>query len=167
MSPAKIVVRIDWDSLVRGWPVDDEVCEIAGLGPVPVSVVAAMIGSGDTFLAAVVTKGTDVVNVAHLGRRPTAFQRSALDWLNPTCTVWGCNCAVRLQIDHREDWADTRITLLSLLDDLCKHHHSLKTYKQWALVAGTGKRPMVPPDDPRHPKNTRAGPAPPSAFEVA
>lgn len=35
VNPAKIVVRIDWDALVRGWPVDDEVCEIAGTGKRP------------------------------------------------------------------------------------------------------------------------------------
>ena len=50
--PAKVIVRIDWDALVRGWPIEDEVSEIAGVGPVPVSVVRAMIESGDAFLAA-------------------------------------------------------------------------------------------------------------------
>ncbi|MGQ0520445.1 MAG: hypothetical protein ACT4PX_04725, partial [Actinomycetota bacterium] len=67
----KVLVRIDWDALVRGWPIEGEVCEIAGLGPVAVSVVRAMIESGDAFLAAVVTKGVDVATVAHLGRRPS------------------------------------------------------------------------------------------------
>ena len=40
-------------------------------------------------------------------------------------------------------------------DRLCRHHHGLKTHQGWALVPGRGKRPFVPPDDPRHP-----GPAP-------
>ncbi|MGI8683703.1 MAG: hypothetical protein ACR2MO_01120, partial [Acidimicrobiales bacterium] len=90
-SPAKVVVRIDWDALVRGWPIDGEVCEIAGLGPVPVAAVRRMIESGDAFLAAVVTRGVDVVNVAHLGRRPTAYQQTGLDWRSPECTTLGCN----------------------------------------------------------------------------
>ncbi|MDP9388643.1 MAG: hypothetical protein M3Q48_12210, partial [Actinomycetota bacterium] len=160
VRPAKVVVRVDFDALLRGWPIDDEVCEIAGVGPVAVSAVRAMIDSGDVFLAAVVTRGVDVVSVAHLGRRPNAHQRSALDWLSPTCTREGCNAAVRLEADHREDWASTKFTLLSLLDGLCGHDHDLKTYKGWALVAGTGKRPMVPPDHPRHPRNAHHGPAP-------
>jgi hypothetical protein len=163
VRPAKVVVPIDWDAFLRGWPVGDEVCEIAGVGPVPVSAVKAMVASGDAFLAAVVTKGTDVVNVAHLGRQPTAAQRSALEWRNPTCAVSGCNASVRLEIDHRHDWADHKITLLSLLDRLCRHHHALKTRTGWALVAGTGKRAMVAPGDPRHPRHpprARAGPAP-------
>jgi hypothetical protein len=154
--PAKVVVRIDWDALMRGWPIDGEVCEVTGLGPVPVSVVRAMIGSGKAFLAGVVTRGVDVVNVAHLGRSPTAHQRSALQWLSPSCTVLGCNASDHLEIDHREDWATSKVTLLSALDPLCDHHHGLKTRASWALVDGVGKRPMVPPGDRRHPRHARA-----------
>ena len=35
-----------------------------------------------------------------------------------------------------------------------RYHHHQKTVHGWALVDGTGKRPMVPPDDPRHPNHT-------------
>ncbi len=148
----------DWDALVRGWPSEGEMSEIAGVGPVPVSVVRAMLASGDAFLAAVVTKGVDVVNVAHLGRRPSAFQQSALDWLSPGCSAVGCNMTVRLENDHRVDWATSKITLLGLLDPLCKHHHHLKTHKGWAFVEGAGKRLMVPPRDPRHHRHGKARP---------
>ena len=116
-----------------------------------------MIDGGDAVLAAVVTKGVDVVAVAHLGRRPTAHQRSALEWLNPTCTAEGCNASVRLEIDHRHQWASTKVTVLRWLDRPCSHHHDLKTYEGWAFVEGTGKRPMVGPDDPRHPRHAGAG----------
>ena len=59
----------------------------------------------------------------------------------------------RLEIDHREEWHKVKETRLGNLDPLCKHEHWLKTHEGWALVEGTGKRPFVPPDDPRHPKN--------------
>jgi hypothetical protein len=36
---------------------------------------------------------------------------------------------------------------------VCPGHHDLHTNHGWALIAGTGKRPMVPPDDPRHPSH--------------
>ncbi|MGQ0521482.1 MAG: hypothetical protein ACT4PX_10085, partial [Actinomycetota bacterium] len=124
-----------------------------GLGPVAVSVVRAMIESGDAFLAAVVTKGVDVATVAHLGRRPSALQASGLEWRDPECAVLGCNAHVRLEADHREDWSRTKVTLLSCTDHLCDHHHDLKTYEGWALVEGTGKRAMVAPGDARHPGN--------------
>src|SRR5206468_6031727 len=84
-----------------GYPVGDETCELVGYGPVAVSALHDMIDTGDPFLAAVVTKGQEVLGVAHLGRRPTAHQRSALEWLNPECTVLGCGVVSRLEIDHR------------------------------------------------------------------
>jgi hypothetical protein len=152
-TPTKIVVRLDWDALVRGFPIEGEVCEIAGIGPVPLSVVRAMMASGDAFLAAVVTKGVDVASVIHLGRRPTVYQGTALDWLAPTCTTEGCNATARLETDHRVDWAKTKITLLRWLDRLCEHCHITKTRLGWALVDGHGTRPLVPPDDPRHPRH--------------
>lgn len=155
VSRPKIIVRIDWDALVRGWPAHGETCEIAGVGAVPVSVVRRMIETADPFLAAVVTRGVDVVNVAHLKRSATAFQRTALDWLAPQCAVEGCCATAPLQIDHTQDWAATRVTLLTQLDRLCPHHHDLKTHHRWALVAGRGKRLIVPPDHPDHPGSAR------------
>ena len=151
--PTKIIVRIDSSALKRGWTVEGEVCEIAGLGPVPVSFVRELIESGDPFLAAVVTDGVDVLNVAHIGRQPTAHQQSALEWLCGGCGVLGCDVTVGLERDHVEDWADTKVTRLAALKWLCGYHHDLKTHQGWALVEGPGKQPMVPPDDPRHPKN--------------
>ena len=154
---SKVIVRVDFDALVRGFPSEGEVCEIPGIGPVPVSVVRAMLASGNAVLAVVVTKGVDVVNVAHLGRRATAHQLSALQWRDPECPALGCSEKAFLEIDHREDWAETKITLLGLLQRPCKHHHSKKTREGWAFVPGVGKRPMVPPDDPRHPNNVGRG----------
>ena len=134
--------------------VDLEVCEIAGFGPVPVSVVKDLLAQGDTFLAAVITKGVAVTGVAHLGRSHTAYQRTALQWLYPICAVEGCSALAR-QIDHRNDWAKTHTTLFDDADPYCKHHHDLKTYGGWGLVDGRGKRAFVSPDDPRHPNNAR------------
>jgi hypothetical protein len=149
----KIIVRVDLGALLRGWPVEGEVCEIAGFGPVAVSALLDMIDSDDPFLAAVVTRGQQVLGVAHMGRRPNASQRTALQWLYPSCANQGCSARARLDFDHRLDWADSHFTVLDLLDRLCGHCHALKTRKNWSLVEGRGKRPLVPPDDPRHPRN--------------
>ena len=116
-----------------------------------------MIATGDPVLKAIVTNGKKVVGVVHMRRRPNAYQKSALDWLFPTCAAKGCGTrACFLQTDHREDWAHTHITVLELLDRLCRYHHRLKTTKGWALVEGTGKRDFVPPHDPRHPRHATA-----------
>jgi hypothetical protein len=160
-SPAKILVRVDFDALLRGYPIGGEVCEIAGAGPVPVSTVTDLIAAGG-FLAGVVTHGRQVTGIAHLGRKPTAAQDTALEWLYPTCAAEGCGNRLRLEKDHRIPWAHTKITLLDVLDRLCAHHHALKTHQQWALADGHGTRPFVPPQDPRHPRNAKTtGRAPP------
>jgi len=154
-SRAKIIVRVDLPALLRGRSESGEVAELVGFGPVAVAVIRDMIDTGDPFLAAVVTKGVDVVGVAHLGRQPTAHQRTSLEWLYPTCAVEGCSAVARLEMDHREDWATTHVTLFSLIDRLCPHHHRLKTRENWGLVKGRGKRAFVAPTDDRHPGYAR------------
>ena len=166
-AEAKVLVRIDFDSLLRGYPIEGETCELVGYGPVAVSAVTDMIESGNPFLVAIATKGTDVVGVAHLGRRFNAAQVSALQWRDPTCAAEGCNQAARLQMDHRADWADTHLSRFVDADRYCGHHHDLKTRLNWALVEGSGKRAFVPPEDPRHPKHKHTNRAPPDVEDEA
>jgi hypothetical protein len=144
------LLRVDVQALHRGRVAGDELCEIRGVGPVPVSVAEDLLGR--SVLHLVITRGVDVLNVTHLGRGPTAAQKVALAWASPGCIVEGC-WRTRTENDHREPWAQTRHTRLGELDPLCAYHHDLKTRSGWALVEGTSKRPMVPPDDPRHPKH--------------
>ncbi len=140
-------MRADLDALLRGYPITGEMCELVGYGPVPVSAVRDMIDSGNPFLVAIATRGVDVVNVAHLGRRFTAHQHSALDWLYPTCAAQGCGQPAR-ETDHRADWAKTKISLLGLADRYCSRHHLLKTHCGWGLVEGHGVRPSSRPTIP-------------------
>jgi hypothetical protein len=154
--PVKLLLRVDYDTWLRGLVLEGETCELAGYGPIPVSVARQLVATGDAFVAAILTKGKSVVGVAHLGRAPNAYQRSALEWLYPTCAAAGCVARVHLQADHRIDWAKTHITVFDHLDLLCSHHHRLKTTANWALAAGEGKRPLVPPDDPRHPSRSNS-----------
>jgi hypothetical protein len=145
------IVRADHAALVRGQVEGDEVCEIAGLGPIPVERARELLG--ESVLKLVLTKGVDVLNVTHLGRGPTVAQKIAMWWRTPQCTEIDCTRVQRIAFDHREEWRKTHHTRRGVGDGLCGHHHDLKTYFEWALVEGTGQRPMVPPDDPRHPKN--------------
>ena len=144
------LLRVDLEALRRGDAADGEYCEITGIGPIPVSAARNLLG--ESILKLVITKGVDVLHVTHLGRGPTAAQIVALLWQNAVCIVEGCDRTHR-EIDHREDWVRTKHTRLDELEFPCDLHHDLKTYHGWALVQGTGKRPMVPPDDPRHPNN--------------
>jgi hypothetical protein len=154
------LLRIDAAALRRGRVDGDELCEIAGIEPVPVSVARDLLG--EAIVKLVITNGVDVANITHLGRGPTTAQKIALMWTNPTCTAERCHRR-RIEYDHRKPWAQTRHTRLDELDPLCEFHHDLKTRLGWALVHGTGKRPFVPPADPRHPRHhtARAGPPAP------
>lgn len=149
------LLRIDVSALTRGEVHGGELCEISGIGPVPVSVARQLLG--DAVVKLIVTKGVAVANVTHLGRGPTVAQRMALLWRSPSCSNEACARSF-VQIDHREAWAETRHTVLQELDPLCPHCHRLKTYQGWSLVDGTGKRSFVPPTDPRHPHPGRRRP---------
>jgi len=74
-SRAKIIVRVDLPALLRGQVCNGEVCELAGFGPVAASAIRDLIDTRDPFLAAVATKGEEVVGVAHLGAAPTRSNR--------------------------------------------------------------------------------------------
>jgi hypothetical protein len=152
-APVKLLLRADYNTFLRGFPVGGETCELVGYGPIAMSAVHQLLQTGDPVVAAILTKAKALVGVAHLGRKPNAHQQTALEWLYPACTVIGCSAQARLQTDHRIDWADTHFTMLDFLDRLCEHDHILKTRYGWALVAGTGKRAFVPPSDPRHPRS--------------
>ena len=147
------VLRLDLEALVRGRPEKGETCEIAGLGPISVDTARELLG--ESIIKLVITKGVDVVNVTHLGRGPNTAQKIALLWQQPACAREGCSRTAYLEYDHRDgaEYRETKHTRLDETDPLCRPDHDLKTYFGWALVEGTGKRPMVPPDDPRHPKN--------------
>jgi hypothetical protein len=154
-ADAKIIVLIDHQALCRGHTLAGETSHIAGIGPVPVSVVRDWMS--DAFLAAVVRDGTEITAVTHLGRRPTARQRTALQARGIRCTRTGCGRTDGLELDHRIDWHKTRHTRVDELDWLCSFDHALKTLYRWALVPGVGQRDLVPPDDPRHPDQHPTG----------
>jgi len=152
------VLRLDLSALTRGHTERGETCEIAGLGPISVTAARDMLG--ESILKLVITKGVDVLNVTHLGRGPNTAQKIALLWQTPMCAREGCNRRARIEYDHRDgaEYCKTRHTRLDELDPLCHPDHDLKTLHGWALVDGNGRRPFVPPDDPRHPRHQRPPP---------
>lgn len=143
------MIRVDLAALVRGDVHRGEVCEIGG---VCVSVGELRRMLGDSILELVLTNGEAVIDVVNLGRKPTVAQMVAKLFTDACCSVEGCDRAARLEFDHRDDWVRVMVTELANLDLLCDHHHDQKTRADWQLVEGTGRRPMVPPTDPRHPR---------------
>jgi hypothetical protein len=138
-APATIVVRVDKSAFDRGRSEPGEVCEVPGVGPIPVSVARKL--ADDAILKALITDGTDVRSVSHLGRTIPARLRTAVEELYPTCAVEGCEVDRWLEIDHKIPVADGGPTEMPNLQRLCPHHHDEKHTN--------GRR-------------TRAGPGPPS-----
>jgi hypothetical protein len=80
------LLRVDFEVLARGETEAGEVCEIAGIGPVPVAVARDLLG--DSILKLVITRGVDVAGVVHLGRGATAAattKHTRLEELDPLC----------------------------------------------------------------------------------
>jgi len=127
-------------------------CEIAGIGTVSLDAMRAALP--EPWVQLVITRDKDVLNATDIGRSTDLWQQAALDWtIGPHCTDLGCNRTARIQNDHRVPWTEEQITELTSLDPLCGRGHHLKTHHRWALVEGTGRRPLVPPHDPRHPNH--------------
>jgi hypothetical protein len=144
------LLRADISALQRGQVDGDELCEIAGVGPISIEQARRILP--EAVLKIIVTKGEDVANVTSIRRGPDQAMHYALLWSSPECVAEGCNRTI-IEYDHRSgtEYVVTRHTKLDELDPVCGSHHDLHTHHGWAFVLGTGKRPMVPPEDPRHP----------------
>jgi hypothetical protein len=93
-GPASMIhVVVDYEALMRGHTVSGERCEIPGIGPIPVTLARQM--SEDCILKVLLTKGVDVVAVAHGGYTIPAHLRTALDVRDPKCIVPGCDARRR------------------------------------------------------------------------
>ena len=144
--PASMIhVVVDHDALMRGHTVGGERCEIPGIGPIPVTLARQM--SEDCILKVLLTKGVDVMAVAHGGYTIPAHLRTALDVRDPKCIVPGCDYHRRLQKDHRNAFGRTRVTKLEDLAHLCPHHHYLKTFCGYTYRGGPGTWEWIPPEN--------------------
>jgi hypothetical protein len=138
-------VVVDYDALMRGHSVSGEKCEVPGIGPIPVTLARQM--ADDAILKVFLTKGVDVVAVAHAGYTIPAHLRSALELRDPECIVPGCNARRHLQIDHRNTFNRTRVTKLEDLARLCPFHHRLKTFLGYMYRGGPGTWEWFPPEN--------------------
>jgi hypothetical protein len=117
-GPAAMVhVRVDHAALTRGGLEPGEICEISGIGPIPVDVARRL--AVDSILSVLVTDGVDVTAVAHAGRTiPTPIRRALLE-RDPVCVVPGCGARDGLEIDHVAPFAQSGPTSLANLARLC------------------------------------------------
>ena len=142
---ATIHVRVDHQALVRGHLLRGEICEIPGIGPIPVEVARGL--AVDSILNVLVTDGVDVTAVAHAGRTIPAPLKRALIERDPMCVVPGCDASEGLEIDHVAPFGQGGGTSLDNLARLCHWHHYLKTHHGHRLERAEKDWRWVPPDD--------------------
>ena len=129
---AVINIRVDIDALKRGHSEHGEVCEIAGVGPIPVASATEYLG--EAFLKLLILDGVDIKTVAHMGRAIPAPLRTAVEERDRVCQVPTCDMTIGLEIDHIKPFAEGGAASLENLVRLCKRHHLQKTHDGYRLI---------------------------------
>jgi uncharacterized protein DUF222 len=143
---AMIHVLVDHRALVSGRATGGQRCEIPGVGRIPAATARALTSDG--IIKAIVTKGSDVQRVVHIGRTVPARVRTALEVRDPTCVVPACHVRKGLEIDHyRVAYAAGGRTTLDNLARLCRWHHYQKTYLGYRLTGEPGAWRWITPSE--------------------
>jgi hypothetical protein len=143
---AMVHVVVDHAALTSGHATADQRCEIPGIGRIPVATARAL--SKDSIIKAIVTKGSDIWGVTHVGRSIPPRLRTALEARDPVCVVPGCDRRKGLEIDHyKVAYADGGPTSLGNLARLCRWHHYAKTHLGFRLSGVPGAWVWETPSD--------------------
>ncbi len=124
-------IRVDIDARKRGHTENGEICEIAGVGPIPVATATEYLG--EAFLKLLVMDGTDIKTVAHIGRAIPAPLRTAIEERDRVCQVPTCDMTLGLEIDHIKPFSEGGAASIENLVRLCKRHHLQKTHDGYRL----------------------------------
>ena len=138
---AMVVLHVSHAAYARGSTHRGEICEIEGIGPVPVAVARRL--AADSIVKAVVIDGVDVTRVAHFGRTIPAHLRTAVETRDRTCVIAGCETDRHLEIDHNVPVAMRGETSLVNLGRVCHHHHDLKTRRDLRRIGPLGHQRLV------------------------
>lgn len=140
-----VLVRVDIGALVRGEVRGgDEVCEIAGIGAIPVRLARALMG--DALFTIVLKDARNIHAVTGTHRSIPLPLRAALYERDPVCCVPGCGVDRFLEIDHwKTEYAAGGETSIDNLARLCAKHHAMKTFTGWRLVGGPDRWRWLPP----------------------
>ncbi len=138
---ATLHLHVSYDAFERGHTHPGEVCEIEGAGPIPVSTARRL--ASDAVVKALVTDGTDVTRVVHLGRSIPVALRTAIETRDRVCVVEGCEVDRHLEIDHNVPYAVGGAASLENLGRVCSHHHGLKTRRDLRRLGPPGRQRLV------------------------
>jgi hypothetical protein len=146
-------VRCDLGALRRGSLGSGEVCEIPGVGPIPIERARALLGQA--LVDVVITDGVDVTTVVRLGRHIPTSLLTAITERDQYCVVPGCGKRLGLEKDHCQvDYAQGGVVSYDNIAKLCHHHHQMKTHQGYRLAGGPGRWEWITPEHPVTPKQS-------------
>jgi len=125
-------IRVDLQALLAGKTHGGEVCEIPGVGPVPVSHARTVLSHG--LLELVITNGVDVQTVVSTTRHVPNALRIAIEERDPTCKIRDCGADQHLHRHHVDEYAKHRRTTYKVLGRLCAPHHDLVTHRGYQII---------------------------------
>ena len=141
-------VRVDLAALLDGKTRPGEVCEIPGVGPVPVEHARKVLSHG--LLELVITDGVDVQTVVSTTRHVPKALKIAIEERDRTCNVEGCDRTDHLERHHVDEYAQNHLTTYEILGRLCPLHHDLVTYDHYTVERNPdGSWTLRPPDEQR------------------
>jgi len=140
------LVLVDVAALRRGSTRTGEVCEIDGIGPVPVEAATELLGEGN--LQFVIKEATDIRSVTKSSRDLAQKTAMALVARDRSCVVPGCGKRLGLEGDHVVEFRSDGPTTYENLARLCPAHHAMKTYGKWQLSGRPGYWKWTPPAKP-------------------
>ena len=130
-SKVAIHLRVDHAAFERGHTEPGEVCEIEGVGPVPVATARNL--STDALIYVLATKGTEITHYAEHGRYIPKALRLTLEARDSVCVALGCNVRDNLEIHHRDPVDNNGKTSAKNCCRLCHWHHYLCTHQGWEV----------------------------------
>jgi hypothetical protein len=144
-SPPVARVRVDLTALLAGETSSGEICEIPGVGPVPVDHARQVLAHG--LLELVITDGVDVQTVVSRTRHVPEALKVAIAERDQRCKVRGCDRTHDLERHHTLEFSAHHLTTYELLGMLCGDHHDLVTYRGHDVVVhDDGTWSLRPPD---------------------
>jgi hypothetical protein len=123
----------------------EELCEIPGVGPVPVAHAREVLPHG--LLELVITDGVDVQTVVSTTRHIPNALKIALEERDQRCRVEGCD-RTHLEGHHIIDFAAEQLTTYQRIGGVCDLHHDLLTYRGYTIrVNPDGSWTLLPPHE--------------------
>jgi hypothetical protein len=127
-GPVAVVnLRVDYTAHLRGYTLPGEICEIDGVGPVPVATARRL--ATDAVIRAVAVVDGRAVDVRTVGRSIPANLRRTVIERDRRCAAPGCERTRGLELHHLVWVKVGGVTSLDNLARVCSFHHDLITYK--------------------------------------